>query len=363
MNKFKNALAPVVLFSCAAVAVLHLSSCAALMRYKCNKEYAAKKGMEDADRGQTSMPQRLEGNSCDGEYSASDFSKDYNYGFMMKKNEICQVTEAAKFGRNDGEAGASNRPTKSRLGICADTASVKKLEATYEAEFKKAYCAPARATKLGSARAASWQVSDFETAFSDCKTGVAALSNAYKVAYNDTMKSNCTVEAAMKMGVDEANARRDGAAGPARFNNCTTNKEAALAAFAKSFEENKARVAKADAEAAAKAAAEARAAKVAEFQRNTATSTFPFQLRNYISRCNVADDKSYVRVEVENQYPEQVLIQGNWKLQYYNNDFAKITEDKTTEAVLITGNNKKMFQKLTLPKDATFCRADYVGAN
>ena len=59
----------------------------------------------------------------------------------------------------------------------------------------------------------------------------------------------------------------------------------------------------------------------------------------------------------------QVLIQGNWKVIYYNGDFAKITEDKTTEAVLITGNNRKSFQKLTLPRDATFCRAEYVGAN
>jgi hypothetical protein len=358
MIKIKFSLVPI----CAVLAVLQLSSCAAIRRMKCNKEYAAKKGMEDADAGRTSMPARLEGNNCSDEYSPSDFSKDYNYGFMMKKNEICQVTEAAKFGRTDGENGASNRPTKSRLGICKDVASIKKLEATYEAEFKKSYCAPARATKLGSARAASWQISDFETAFSDCKTGVSTLANAYKVAYNDTMKSNCTVDAAAKMAVDEANARRDGSAGPARFNNCTTGKDAALAAFDKTFKENQARVAKADADAAAKAAADARAAKVNEFMRTTATSSFPFQLRNYVTRCNVADDKSHVRVEVENAYPEQILIQGNWKLQYFNNDFAKITEDRTTEALLLTGNNKKTFQKLTLPKDATFCRADFIGA-
>jgi|GEM_PF-6347250 len=345
----------------AAFVALEFSSCAALMRYKCNKEYAAKKGMEDANAGATSMPARLEGNSCDGEYSASDYSKDYNYGFQLKKGEICQATEAAKFGRNDGENGSANRPSKSRLGICADTKDVKRLEATYEAEFKKAYCAPARATKLGNARAASFQASDFETAFSDCKTGAKVLQNAYTIAYNDTMKSNCTTSEAEKMGVTEANARRDGSAGRARFSNCTANKQAALDAFEKAFAENRVRVAKEDTEAAAKAAAAARTAKEAEFFRTTSTSVFPFQLRNYVSRCTVSDDKSQVRVEVENAYPEQVLIQGNWKLQYFNNDFGKITEDRTAEAVLVTGNNKKTFQKLTLPKDAHFCRADFIG--
>jgi hypothetical protein len=77
----------------------------------------------------------------------------------------------------------------------------------------------------------------------------------------------------------------------------------------------------------------------------------------------VAGDRSFVQIDVDNAYPEQVLIQGNWKVIYYNNDFAKITEDKTTEAVLITGNNRKSFQKLTLPRDATFCRAEFVGVN
>jgi hypothetical protein len=293
--------------------------------------------------------------------AAADFSKDYNYGFMMKKNEICQVTEAAKFGRNDGEAGSATRPSKSRLGICADTTSVKKLEATYEAEFKKAYCAPARATKLGNARAASWQASDFETAFADCKTNVAPLAAAYKAAYADTMKTNCTLDNAEKSGASEANGRTDGATSRARFMNCTVNKDAVLAAFEKAYATNKERVGKEDAENAAKAAAAARAAKVAEFQRTTATSTFPFQLRSYISRCSVADDKSFVRVEVENAYPDQILIQGNWKLSYYNHDFGKITEDRTQEAVLVTGNNRKTFQKMTLPRDAQFCRAEFIG--
>ena len=68
-----------------ALTVATLSSCAALTRYKCNREYAAKKGMEDAAAGLVSMPSRLDGSSCEGDYSPSAFSKDYNYGFQQKK--------------------------------------------------------------------------------------------------------------------------------------------------------------------------------------------------------------------------------------------------------------------------------------
>ena len=37
------------------LALLSLSSCA-LFRYKCNREYAAKKGMDDAANARTAMP-------------------------------------------------------------------------------------------------------------------------------------------------------------------------------------------------------------------------------------------------------------------------------------------------------------------
>lgn len=353
MNKIKIAL----LLAGSAVTISQLSSCAAIRRMKCNREYAAKKGMEDADAGRVSMPGRLEGNSCVDEYAPSEFSKDYNYGFEMRKNEICQGSMAANFGRTDGEAGASTRPTKTRLGLCEN----KKLEAIYESEFTKSYCAPARATKLGRERAQAWQISDFETAFADCKAGVKTLSQAYKVAYNDAMKTNCGSGEAEKFGLQEAIGRRDGSAGRIRFGNCTDGKEEALAAFEKTFHLHRERIAKEDEAAAIAAAHAARVSKENEFARNTATASFPFQLRNYVSRCQVAEDKSFVRVDVENAYPEQVLIQGNWRFQYYNNDFAKITEDRAAEAVLITGNNKKTFQKLTLPKDARFCRAEFIG--
>ncbi len=358
--KNKNALLLVV---GALFVALQFSSCAALMRYKCNKEFAAKKGMEDAENGRTAMPGRLEGGNCDsgGDYSASDFSKDYNYGFLKKKDEVCQASTAAGWGRADGEAGNGNRPSKTKLRLCEDR-GLAKLESIFEKEFVKSFCAPARAQKLGRERAQSWQPADFETAFQPCKSNVSGLKGAYNSAYRDAMAEACTVEQAKKNGHDEAEARRPMEGVKGRLGACTVgNKAELIAAFEQSYNIKKKNMDDADAVRAAEAAEAARKAKIAEFQAGTATTTFPYQLRNYAAFCNVSGDRSFVQVDVQNSYPEQILIQGFWKISYYNQNFEKITEDRTQEAVLITGGNRKSFQKMTLPKDASFCRAEYMG--
>lgn len=333
-----------------------LSSCAALTRYKCNREYAAKKGMEDAAAGLTSMPSRLDGSSCEGDYSPSSFSKDYAAGFQQKKQEVCQLPAATAYGHADGEAGLGAKPQRAKLQLCSDLKEMKKLEAAYDGAFKKTYCSTGRAAKAGIARAQAWQAADL-SGFADCGT---AVKKPYMDAYNSTLADNCSVAEAQRLGVAEATAKRPMGEGNARLSICK-NKTALVEHFEKAYVTTQERVGK---EEAARVAAEQerlRAEKAAAFHANTATSAFPYQLRSYVSRCQVAGDRSYVQVEVENRYPEQVLIQGNWKVLYYNGDFNKITEDRTTEAVLVTGNNKKTFQKLTLPRDAAYCRAEFVG--
>lgn len=352
------------LFLLIAVALPLFSSCAALQRYKCNREYAAKKGMEDADAGRLSMPGRLEGNSCDGEYSGPTFSKDYMYGFQQRKQEICQANAVAGYGRADGEAGNASKPQKAKLALCAELKEARKLEATYEAEFKKAFCAPARAASLGTKQAQAWNDADFETPFADCKAGGAALKKSYMDAYRTAMAGNCTMVGAEQAGVAEATAKRPATPILDRLNRCDAGtRESVKGAFEKAYNATRDRLAKEESDRVAAEALRVRQAKLDDFNRTVATTAFPFQLRNYISRCSIGGGGGFVQVDVENSYPEQVLIQGNWRVIYYNNDFAKITEDRTTEAVLITGNNRKSFQKMTLPRDAAYCRAEYVGAN
>lgn len=342
-----------------SLALASLSSCAALTRYKCNREYAAKKGMEDASSGLISMPSRLDGSSCEGEYTASSFSKDYNYGFQQKKQEICQLSTAMAFGRTDGEAGLSAKPQKAKLNLCSDMREMRKLEATYENEFKKGFCSPARAARAGLAAAQGWQDADYHSSFSECG---GALKNAYMNSYKQTMASACTPAEAEKLGAVEANARRPMEGLATRFDRCgSVGKGNLKEIFERSYLNAKDRLDRADAERVALENERLRQQKAAEFQRYTATASFLYLNRNYTSVCSISGDRSYVQVEVENRYPEQVLLRGNWRVQYYNSSFAKITEDQTLEAVLITGHNKKTFQKMTLPRDAAYCRAEYIG--
>lgn len=342
-----------------SLALASLSSCAALTRYKCNREYAAKKGMEDASAGLTSMPSRLDGSSCEGEYTASSFSKDYNYGFQQKKQEICQLSTATAFGRTDGEAGLSAKPQKAKLNLCSEMREMRKFESTYENEFKKGYCSPARAAKAGLAAAQSWQDADYESSFGECG---GSLRNAYMNSYKQTMAGACTPSEAEKLGAVEANARRPMEGLSSRFDRCANVGKGNLKEiFERSYLNAKDRLDRAEAERVALENERLRQQKAAEFQRYTATASFLYLNRNYTSVCSISTDRSYVQVEVENRYPDQVLLRGNWRVQYYNSNFAKITEDQTLEAVLITGHNKKTFQKMTLPRDAIYCRAEYIG--
>jgi hypothetical protein len=117
-----------------------LPSCSALTKYKCNREYAAKKGMEDALAGRMARPGSLDGNSCEGEYTGATFSKDYAYGFTQKQKELCQKATVGAWGKADGDQGLAGKPQSSKLALCTELPGHKALAAEYEAQFSKAYC-------------------------------------------------------------------------------------------------------------------------------------------------------------------------------------------------------------------------------
>ncbi|MCO5142259.1 MAG: hypothetical protein M9962_04120 [Oligoflexia bacterium] len=181
-----------LLFLCVLYIPFLFTSCAALTRYKCNREYAVKKGMEDADAGRLSQPSRTEGSSCEGDYSGATFSKDYLYGFQQKKNEICQITMASQLGKTDGEQGNTNKPNKGKLSLCVDLKNSQKLQSAYDKEFQKSYCSASRASNLGSARAQAWQEEDFSTAFADC-SNQSSLRSSYLSGYKKSLSEICTI--------------------------------------------------------------------------------------------------------------------------------------------------------------------------
>lgn len=350
------------LFLLTSLVALTFSSCAALTRYKCNREYAARKGMEDANNGQISMPGRLEGSSCEGEYSPSDYSKDYNYGFQQKKAEICQVQAATAAGKTDGDLGNSAKPQKAKFQICQDQPVFRKLDPAYEAAFQKSFCSNARASALAESQAQSWKAAAFDETFSSCGNA-AGLRRAFDEAYKRKFRENCSSIAAAKFGEEEALANRDMQEGREKMRLCESSAPGNFVlAFESSYLATKARLGQEQKEREAQEQERLRQIRVQEFLANVATTNFFFANKSLISRCTVAADRSYIQTEVENRYADQVLVQGRWRIQYYGQDFQKITEDQTVEAVLITPQNKKTFQKMTLPRDAAYCRAEYIGA-
>jgi hypothetical protein len=338
------------------------SSCAALTRYKCNREYAAKKGMDDANNGLSSMPGKLDGSSCEGDYSPSSFAKDYDYGFHQKKAEICQLANAAAAGKTDGDLGNSQKPQKAKFQLCQDSRNFAKFESTYEAEFQKAFCSASRAAKAAESQAQSWQAPNFDELFASCGNGKALL-RTYQDSYKRKMSENCSLAEASRFGEEEAKANRPVSDGLEKMKKCeATGKGNFTSAFESAYVAMKSRL---DSEQKQREALEQerlRQIRTQEFLSNVATTHFLFATKSMIARCSVAPDRSFVQAEVENRYPDQVLIQGRWRIQYYGQDFQKITEDQTTEAILITPQNKKTFQKMTLPRDAAYCRAEFLGA-
>jgi hypothetical protein len=342
------------------VAISFFSSCAALTRYKCNREYAAKKGMEDANGGLSSMPGKLDGSSCEGEYSPSDFSKDYNYGFHQKKGEICQLSSAVAAGKTDGDLGNAAKPQKAKFNLCQDTKIFSKLVNSYDAEFNKAYCSSARASKAGEAQAQNWQEANFE-AFAQC-ANAGVLKKTFSESYKKQLSQNCSLAEASRFGETEAAANRPMQEGMDRMQKCSsTGKGDFTKAFESSYLATKTRLESEQKLREAQEQEKIRQQKIQEFQNSVAVSNFVFANKSFSARCTVSPDRSFVQTEVDNRYGEQILIQGNWRMQYYGSDFQKITEDKTVEALLITPMNKKSFQKMTLPRDATFCRSEFIG--
>lgn len=97
------------------------------------------------------------------------------------------------------------------------------------------------------------------------------------------------------------------------------------------------------------------------FVKNTGTSTFMLDQKNLTATCMIPADQSRVTVTVNNPNTSQTLVQGQWNYQYFDKDFAKIADDSGMDAVLLSPQSNKSFTKMTLPRNASFCRAEFAG--
>lgn len=269
-------------------------------------------------------------------------------GCAMIQKLTCNPTAASNRGAEDAVAGRTDRPGAQSGNACEGEYTA----AQYRADYARGYetkraeiCTPQKATELGAADGQNGARNrpglNALKACSETKAA-KAVTAAYEKEFSRVL---CSTDRASSAGLARGKALQ-------------------ASNFADEFQECGARAALQAIyeKALAEGARQTRQARAAEFKRTTAASQFTLNARPYSASCEIAPDQSKAVVEVVNPYNEQVMVHGNWKFQYFDDSFAKITEDGMQEAVLLPGGNRKTFQKLTLPRSASFCRAEFAGA-
>lgn len=277
------------------VSSLVLSSCAYIQKLSCNSGVASRNAQSDVKEGRLDQPASKGGDSCEGEYTKSQFVNDYKKAYDEAVRGTCVLENAIKAGATDGDAGLTDKPQIKQFSSCAKMQNQKQLEAGYNKEFIKAYCSDSRGTKMGAEAGSKMEASSFEQKFASCDSSrknqlITVYDASYKAKYAQAVKE-----------------------------------------------------------------------KTEEFVRTNGTSSFVFQGRSYSASCRVAADRGSLQITVANPHPQQALLQGQWKFTYYDKGFQRLMDDTSQEAVLLTNGNPKSFSKMTMPRDAEFCRAEFLG--
>lgn len=275
-------------------ALMLTGSCAMIQKLTCNANNAKSSGARDATNGNLNMPGLKSGDSCEGEYTGSQFQADYRQGFEEKKNQICQMGEITKIAQAGVDAGLSKADVEKKMGACVIMSSYASLKNNMECVYMNGFCSSARAEKIGNRHGSEMSDKSFEANFAGCEAKWSSLKPSYEQAY-------------------------------------------------------------------AKALAQAHKNKQDLFVKNTGTSSFMLDQKNLSASCIIPTDQSMVKVIVNNPNPSQTLVQGQWNYQYFDKYFSKIADDSGVDAVLLSPQSNKSFIKMTLPRNASFCRAEFAG--
>lgn len=270
-------------------------------------------------------------------------------GCAMIQKLTCNSGSARSSAERDVLAGNLSKPSLSSGDSCEGEYTREQYRADYDAAFtakKKEICTTTAAESAGMSDAQAGKMNK------PSKTQLGACADMgshhnLEMAYDNSFRrGTCTSIRAAKVAEDQATAGVTANFDEA-FGICSAAEKAAMKTTFDS--------------AYSKKAFAMKKAKEEEFVRTTGTTSFTYATRAHTAVCTVAQDRSHVQVVVDNPYPEQVLLQGQWQYTYYDANFRQLLEDTAPEAVLLSRGNKKAFQKLTLPRDAAYCRAAYLG--
>lgn len=260
----------------------------------------------------------------------------------------CNTDNAKKRGDTDAAQGLSHKPGLQSGKSCEGEYTAAQFEQDYTFAFnqKKAQvCTPAEASKVGKEDGTNADTSKKQLAkFQYCEgmNLFAKIQESYNTEFN---KAFCSDSRASKLGTEEG-AKMSSSNFETSFATCTPKQMKTLqTAYSKSYND---------------AVKIAKKKQIDDFINTTSTANFSVNQNSLSSQCKINGDRSAASVEVSNKTPSEILLKGDWKFEYYNQKFEKITEDNYREALLITANNKKHFSKMTLPKDADYCRAEFI---
>lgn len=260
----------------------------------------------------------------------------------------CNTDNAKKRGENDAALGLANKPGLQSGKSCEGEYTATQFEADYTFAFnqKKAQvCTTTEAAKWGKEDGTNADTTKKQlTKLQYCQgTNLfAKIQDSYNSEFNkafcsETRAAHLGTETGTKMGSDTFETS---------FKTCSPKQLKTLkTVYTKNYQEG---------------IKLAKKKQIEDFINSTSVATFSVNQNSLSSVCKINNDKSAATVEVANKTPSEILLKGDWKFEYYNQKFEKITEDNYREALLINGNNKKQFNKMTLPRDADFCRAEFV---
>jgi hypothetical protein len=260
----------------------------------------------------------------------------------------CNTDNAKKRGENDASQGMAHKPGLSSGKSCEGEYTAAQFEQDYTFAFnqkKSQMCTPAQAATFGkedgtNADTLKKQLGKLE--FCKGTNLFARIQDSYNNEFN---KAYCSEARATKLGTDDGTKMTDETFEKS-FSLCPPKAMKHLkVSYDKSYKEGM-KIGKKK--------------QIDDFISSNTVANFSVNQNVLSSQCRINSDKSAAIVEVANNAPREILLKGDWRFEYYNQKFEKITEDNYREAILITANNKKQFNKMTLPRDADFCRAEFI---
>lgn len=261
----------------------------------------------------------------------------------------CNTDNAKKRGETDASQGLANKPGLQSAKSCDGaeyTASQFEQDYTFAFNQKRALvCTPAEGAKYGKEDGTNADVSKKQMAKLQYCQGLNLFTRIQDSYNNEFNKAYCSDARAAKLGTTEGSAMANESF-ETSFSICNQKQMKTLkTAYSHNYQEG---------------LKLAKKKQIEDFLKTTSTANFQVNQNALTSSCRINNDRSVAIVEVANKAPSEILLKGDWKFEYYNQKFEKITEDNYREALLITANNKKQFNKMTLPKEADFCRAEFV---